>query len=537
MPEPGDDNLRRSMTMGKTTNLARLSVASILFALAILPLLPLSARGCSCATPSDLHEWVDQSEAVFVGTLVDKRAAGDGFGTESVYVFEVEEWIKGDAGEVIEVLSASDGAGCGFEFWDVEQRLGAAIHLDGDTLRGGLCSQIDPEVALVLKEGMATSKTGIPRILAGNGWQSTRLTVLDADGGHIGDFSPPPGAAELDGTQLLEACPGGELVVQVTTTELIVWDTATFHPVAVHDIGVANQWGSDVSCRAEDASTIWLLTGSDAESVLVEVGSGASPILTLPGTSGRIGIDYVLSQAGPEGDITWVDVATGERTPITETPSGELWSISAAPHPSEPRVAVVETRFDEASTAATLSIVEEGGTRSSRIELPWEAYSPVWVGQEQVLITGYDWEVSEQPTGLLVDVVTGEVVSKIEGWEGTNAVAVGEQLFGVRGGSVLEADLTSGAVEILSTLPTLNAGPLLILEDTAPIEMVTTTIPAIVTTVPPLVAPGNEAAPESQPEPNFSAYSPWIGGGAMLIFFGLLAWLAWSPPGRPSDSA
>lgn len=124
-------------------------VTAALIGFALAPLLPLPAHGCSCAPPSDIVEWVDQSEAAFVGTLIDKQDAGDGeFGRESIYVFAVEEWVKGDLGEVVEVRSASNGAACGFEFWDPEMRTGAVIYEEGGALHGGLCSQVDPDALL-----------------------------------------------------------------------------------------------------------------------------------------------------------------------------------------------------------------------------------------------------------------------------------------------------------------------------------------------------------------------------------------------------
>lgn len=151
-------------------------VVAVLIAFALSPLLPLPARGCSCAPPPDISGWVDQSQAAFVGTLVDQRDAGNGeFGQESIYVFEVEEWVKGDVGEVIEVRSASNGAACGFEFWNPQMRIGAVIHEVGGELRGGLCSQVDPDALLTAvapaaePDGNTTSPTTgttVPPLLA-----------------------------------------------------------------------------------------------------------------------------------------------------------------------------------------------------------------------------------------------------------------------------------------------------------------------------------------------------------------------------------
>jgi hypothetical protein len=526
------------MTMGHELRLGRLLVAATVLAAAITPILPLAARGCSCAMPSDLHEWVDQSEAVFVGTLVEKQDIGEPgpLGIESIYVFQVEDWIKGDAGHVIEVHSPSDGSSCGFEFWNPEQRIGAAIRLEGGVLRSDLCSQIDADVALTLKHGMVASKTGIPRILAANGWDSTRLTLLDASGGHITDIAPPPGGSEFDGTQLLETCPGGSRFVQVTTSELIVWDAATLEPVATHELGLTDFWGSDVSCRDEDASSIWLLQGSDTGSRLSRIEDGVVSSDPLPGTGGWIGTDYVLSQSGPEGDLTWIDVATGAETVVATVPPGELWSISAAPHPEERRVALVETRFaDDGTVSASLSIVSDE-ERLSAVDLALETYSPVWLDDGRVMVTGYNWEESEQPKGLVVDLDTDAII-EVSPLSAGYLVADGNLVFGANAGSVFQVDLTTGSVDTLATLPTLNAGPLVILEDAAAAvdPATTTTAPGTGSTIPPLVAPGITEAPEAEAAGSLDAR--WIAGGVVVVFFGLLAWLVIAGPRKPSDSS
>lgn len=110
-------------------------------ALTFLPFLPSTARACSCAAPTDLAAFVGEADAAFVGTLVDRRDTPD---FQAIYVFEVEEWVKGDVGEVIEVQSGQGGGDCGFEFWDPDQRIGALLYHDGGELHGGMCSQVEP---------------------------------------------------------------------------------------------------------------------------------------------------------------------------------------------------------------------------------------------------------------------------------------------------------------------------------------------------------------------------------------------------------
>lgn len=509
----------------------RLLVSAAVIAIAVTPVLASPARACSCATPMDLTEWVDGSEAVFVGSLIEKRPAGNGaFAQESIYVFEVEEWVKGDAGDVIEVRSASDGAGCGFEFWDPDQRVGAAIHEENGQLHGGLCSQIDPDVLLAAVEGPTPSSTGIGHLVAAHGWSSTRLTILDEVGAYVADLSPPGEQVDWDGTQGLEACPGGDMMIQWTQTRVVVWDLATLDAVASHEVTAADGYPviRDASCRAPDASSIWVVGAHEFEASLLEVVGGTSSLLTLSGDQFSIGIDFVMSQPHHEGDATWVDIETGDETRITETPPDELRSISVAPHPSERLVALVETVFNEGGpVAATLSIVDETGTRVDKFEIPWETYSPMWLDDDRVAVKAYNYDDWEQSFGFVFDLSTGEMI-EIEGWDAEYTIADGDTLYGVNGGDIMTSDPTTRTIERLVTLPTQSAGPLVLLDDAPEVNVTTTPTTPVrepEPTTPPLVAPELPGASDS-----VDGYQ-WVAGGAIAIFLGLLFWLS----RRPSD--
>jgi len=116
---------------------------------------PRSASACSCVGGLDLQERIAESEAAFVGTLIETqrslanilRLGGD---DEVIHVFEVETWIKADLGEVIEVHTPADGSSCGFEFWYEDDRVGAFLWEEGGFLHSGLCSQVDPDTLLQL---------------------------------------------------------------------------------------------------------------------------------------------------------------------------------------------------------------------------------------------------------------------------------------------------------------------------------------------------------------------------------------------------
>lgn len=127
----------------------------VLLAGLIAVAIPQPAHGCSCAGPGDLSDAIDNSEAAFVGTLVGKRDVGGG---EAIYTFEVEEWVKGDLGAVIEVRSASQGSACGFETHG--ERVGAFLRMERGHLTGGLCSQVAADSLLAAAHGPNLSTTG-----------------------------------------------------------------------------------------------------------------------------------------------------------------------------------------------------------------------------------------------------------------------------------------------------------------------------------------------------------------------------------------
>lgn len=498
-------------------------VAAALVAIAVTPVLASPARACSCVSPTDIQGWVDESEAAFVGTLIEKRDAGPAgqFGPESIYVFEVEKWVKGNAGDVIEVRSASDGAACGFEFWTPDQRTGAFIREENGVLRGDLCSQVEPEVLLAATTAPTPSSTGIGHLLIGGDWTSSHLTVVDSQGHLVIGIDPPDVDPGMGGATNLDVCPGGDLVVQSTSGNVVVWDLAGYEPVAAYPI--PGGWISDISCRNDDASSIWVIASNDVTSDLIEVVSEPTEILALPGPVGRIGSDFVLVQEEHEGDAIWVDIETGATRELTETPPQELRSVSIASHPTERLAAVVETRFVvNGPVTATLTVFDGSGAVVEAFDIPWETYSPTWLDGHRIAVKAYDFNDWERALGIVYDLEDGEVV-EVEGWNMEHIVADGTILYGVSGGSVMTTSLTNPQVEKLVTLPLQSVGPLVLL-DGVPAVTSTPTVPVETgATTPPLVASVQVV------EIGGTGHLQWLAGAVMVLFFGLLAWLARRP--------
>ncbi len=506
-------------------------VASTLLAIAVTPVLVSPARACSCAMPPDIQAWVDESQAAFVGTLLEKRDGPDGqFGEESVYVFEVEKWVKGEGGPVVEVRSASNGAACGFEFWTPDQRIGAIIREENGSLRGDLCSQIEPDVLLAATIPPTTSSTGVGQLLIGGGWSSSHMTVVDEAGHHVVGLDPPDVEPGMGGGTLLDMCPGGDLMVQSTAGIVVVWDLTGYEPIVTYP--APEGWVSDVSCRNGDASSIWVIAGDDVRSDLVEVADGPTVVAALPGPVGKIGSDFVVVQETHEGDAVRVDVEDGSTIELTTTPPGELRAVSMAVHPTDSRVAVIETFFTGGNgpTTARLTIFDGSGTVTEAFDIPWETYSPSWIDEHRVVVYAYDSEDWENALGIVFEVDSGEM-TEIAGWNVEATVADGDTLYGVLGGSVLTTSLTDPQVEAMVTLPQQSGGPLILLDDAPAVSPTTTVAATSGSTTPPLVVSELAGEAGGEVEDGAVGYITWIAGVAVLLFMGILVGLG----RRPSD--
>lgn len=117
--------------------------------LGFVTLAPRPALGCSCREPIDPRAMLAESDAAFVGTMVDRRRGDDEF--DAVFVFEVEQWVKSDLGSPVEIHSGSNSALCGWE-QPTGQRIGLLVSTDGDRHSSGLCNTVDPDVLLDLRE-------------------------------------------------------------------------------------------------------------------------------------------------------------------------------------------------------------------------------------------------------------------------------------------------------------------------------------------------------------------------------------------------
>jgi hypothetical protein len=89
---------------------------SFALVLAVLAFRVEPAAACSCAV-GDPRTMLAEADAAFVGTFVAKhgplriQSSAD----DAVYVFRIEQVVKGSLGATVDVVSATDGASCGLE--------------------------------------------------------------------------------------------------------------------------------------------------------------------------------------------------------------------------------------------------------------------------------------------------------------------------------------------------------------------------------------------------------------------------------------
>ncbi|HEY6634545.1 MAG TPA: hypothetical protein VI141_02920, partial [Acidimicrobiia bacterium] len=121
------------------------AITTVVIVVVLLPLFPTSARGCSCAGGGDLVARIDESEMAMVGTLVERTDGGlGGFGgSGAIYTYQVDNWVKGDAGDVIEVHSGQGDGDCGMG-GEIGAQIGAFLYDGGGFISGNSCDQVDP---------------------------------------------------------------------------------------------------------------------------------------------------------------------------------------------------------------------------------------------------------------------------------------------------------------------------------------------------------------------------------------------------------
>ena len=444
------------------------------------------AEACSCAM-LDPAVMLTDADAAFVGTLIErptKPNSPDGF--SGIWIFEVDEWVKGDLGPQVGVHSSLDGASCGFEM-EEGQRAGIFLYNDNGKPSGGLCSVTSPEAMVAAGKPLVFDGEGPPVFLVAADTGRARLALLDGRGRLI--------AAVADDRYgwSVSVCPGGARFVDLIEGEIVVRETATLNEVRILE--------PPESGRAE---RVWCLD-EDATEVLGQVWTeeGTMPTLVMLGSGETVSRsdNYLIEVSG--GTLATVSNPNARSVELTDLATGEqrrldlLHQIGAVAFSPDGRSLLVTEpgSRNDGSYGMLLHLydVETDHPTWTSDYLPYTEFGG-WTDDQHIVTLTYPQNGGE-PTSSIVDVTTGIVTeANLKGWQFT---AAGENIISVDNGVILVADNDHSSVR-LASLPTPTHRLIAVLDGEADLDIPPTTTsiePADRTEGPEAAEPGEAEFP------------------------------------------
>lgn len=451
-----------------------------------------TARACSCAPATPQQFFVD-SEAGFVGTLTDV----DRRDNDAVYTFDVEVWLNGDLdASTVDVVSAGDGAACGFEIPD-GGRAAVFLYRDGDDLTGGLCSTLDADVVLA-----ATDPEPLPggeALLAVTGmFDQGSLALLDAQGRLLGYGGGPPGF----GPPSIVPCADGRHVVVVGYPSVDIIDLQDLDVVSQVDTGALQQSAviEDVDCDEGAPESVRLLvqsaTGLERDvrtlaaptvpGALIEAMPGARVVLVADGLFGAEPLDpgdqlVRFSSDGVREILTTLDRPADSNLAMYQ---------SLEPSPSGTRIAVSAVNYLSSGVEARLAVHDAGtGDEIVATDVDGDVYVHGWLDENTLITT------EGSSTLMLRDSATLEIRSEIPEWPGFGATIAGDTAWATTAGTIFRGSFESGKVDEVTTLSSQSTGQVLAM--LAPVEVEPTDVQRLVTPRAPGVPAPTEPADEA----------------------------------------
>jgi hypothetical protein len=452
------------------------------------------AQACSCAM-LDPAEMLEDSAGAFVGTLVERPTeptSPDGF--TGIWVFEVEQWVKGDLGPTVGVHSGLDGGACGFEMAEGE-RAGVFLYNDNGRPSSGLCSVTSPEALLAATRPLIFDGTGPPVFLIAADTGRTRLATLDAAGrllSAVGD--------DRFGWSV-SLCPGGARLVDVTEGEVTLRTVDELTAMEVIPPPAAGR-AEQAWCLDEEGSQIlaqvWAEDGSASRFELLGDGTvvydGEPAMFDVAG--GRLAVSTGT------GAIEIIDILTDDSLGLAPGPEPGRLDLSE----DGTRLLVSRAEFPPQGGFVTVARVHDTGTGEVEFDTgplaDVEVYG--WLDEHRLIAAHYPAE-AELPTTFVIDTTTGEI-EEIAAPDWPTAT-VGDAIVSVGEGRLFLTEPGSDPVEY-AVLPTPGHRLVGVIDDQAQIELPTTDLtpptqtanPTVTTSQPPVAAPEDEP---TAPEPEF----------------------------------
>jgi hypothetical protein len=433
---------------------------------------PRPASACSCAE-LDPTTALDEYPAAFVGTLVDvdgQLGAVFNSADDTVYRFEVESWVKGDLGRVVDVHSAADGASCGIEV-GVGNRAGIMVRVEGGEYHSSLCETIDADVLLASVEPFETGAPGRPLLFVSASFGGFDYLVVNENGGIMSALANENSDLH-DRPWHFSSCSDGPLFLELSSWQLTVRDRTDLSVVRQVSLeGFADEVGViDARCMDADGSTIWVVgdrwVGDRSVVSIYNATDELRPISEIPAGQTALSDTYAIVQEYQRDDRVLVfDYESGESTTlhsIVRTDDTYIGVASVAPSPDGSTIALLEVTFAEPDTTSSLILYHPSGQEINRIEIDAEGWSVDWIDEERVVVSTSNPDYTHHVAHIFsAPELAGEI--ELEGWQATDPVLDGDILYGRDGGQLMKADLRSGEVALIATYPVQYLGPIALL--------------------------------------------------------------------------
>ncbi|MGH9035047.1 MAG: hypothetical protein ACRD0O_04730, partial [Acidimicrobiia bacterium] len=319
------------------------------------------AGACTCA-PFDTRAALAGSAAAFVGTIQSRvdPLLGE---SDSIYRFRVDQAVKGNLGEEVEVRSPGNESSCGLST-PSGRPVGVLLSERDGNYHSDLCRQPSPERLIRAAAPLPAPEGRLPPwILVGSTYGNGRSVALD-DGGRVAGVGDGAGT-----TTAVAVCPDRQRVVELftvggtdgTDTQGITvrrLDTmATEAQRVLPELRPAR--AEAIACRDAGATDVVLLTRDGAEAEgrerLVRLVAGQDPALLWEGPAA------LHAAFGPGGRTAYLNLhPQGEEVLAIEVDRpGDAAVVARVPAGSGPMTASNDGR--------RLATVTVGASRPSQV--------------------------------------------------------------------------------------------------------------------------------------------------------------------------
>jgi hypothetical protein len=408
------------------------------------------AAACSCAI-GDPRTMLAAAGGAFVGTFLEKRepprivTSAD----DAVYVFRVEQVVKGSLGPTVEVVSATSGDSCGLEV-SPGDRIGLFLARDGSAWRSNLCQQIEPARLLEAARPLPVPTSRGPlALLVGGRAGDVRTIGLDAQGRTVAY-----GRGRGEST-LLAMCPGARRVVEYASLErghlLATRDLRTFRIVRERRYRPRGVGRVDaLACRNETGTEVAVFETAEVPQAAARVILGGRTIWSGQALAATFTSEGAYLSAGPRGTLlTRLDLRTGQPVRLAVLPAFTT-SLSVAP---DRRIAGVAysppiARTSPHSRVVVFDPAVRPKVRSVPLSQSNVTGTVAW--SEGRLIFLPNWNVD---TARVYDLRL-RVIGRFSSWDAGASLVTGGRAYGVGRGVLFTALLPRGPAKVLRTLPT-----------------------------------------------------------------------------------